>query len=72
MNFLEKRINEIFEIYGGEESKDENDPLFATKKWMCASCAKDLGKFEGKLSDPPPSLELSFARLRGRISRFFT
>ena len=28
-------------------------------------------KCEGRLNDPPPSLELSFARLRGRISRLF-
>ena len=28
--------------------------MFATKKWMCASCAKDLGKFEGKLNQFKP------------------
>ena len=28
--------------------------MFATKKWMCASCSKDLGKFEGKLGQFKP------------------
>lgn len=32
-------------MYGAEEDKDESDPMFTTRKWMCASCAKDLGKF---------------------------
>lgn len=45
LSFLEKRINEIFEQFMAEENKEENDPMFATKKWMCASCSKDLGKF---------------------------
>lgn len=45
LSFLEKRINEIYEQFLADENKEENDPLFATKKWMCASCSKDLGKF---------------------------
>jgi hypothetical protein len=28
----------------GQEG-EEIDALFAAKKWMCASCTKDLGKF---------------------------
>lgn len=28
--------------------------MFMTKKWMCASCSKDLGKFEGKLGQFKP------------------
>ena len=54
LTFLEKRINEIYEQFLTEENKEENDPMFATKKWMCASCAKDLGKFEGKLNQFKP------------------
>lgn len=33
---------------------EENDPLFTTKRLMCASCTKDLGKFEGKLGQFRP------------------
>lgn len=28
--------------------------MFSLKKWQCASCTKDLGKYEGKLSQYHP------------------
>ena len=28
--------------------------MFTTKKWQCASCTKDLGKFEGRLGQYRP------------------
>lgn len=28
--------------------------MFASKKWQCASCSKDLGKFQGKLGQFKP------------------
>ena len=33
---------------------EEQDALFSSKKWQCASCTKDLGKFEGKLGQYKP------------------
>ena len=35
-------------------TEDEKDGLFTTKKVHCASCTKDLGKFEGKLGQFKP------------------
>ena len=54
LSFLEKRINELYEVFSSTQEQDDNDPMFATKKWMCASCSKDLGKFEGKLGQFKP------------------
>lgn len=35
-------------------AEDEKDGLFTTKKINCASCTKDMGKFEGKLGQYRP------------------
>ena len=53
LSFLEKRINELYEVFGATQQQEENDPLFTTRK-MCASCSKDLGKYEGKLGQFKP------------------
>lgn len=52
--FLEKRVNEIYEVVKSSQDSDDNDALFTTKQWMCASCSKDLGKYEGKLNQFKP------------------
>lgn len=54
LSFLEKRINELYEVMTASQQQEENDPMFTTKKWMCASCSKDLGKYEGKLGQFKP------------------
>lgn len=33
---------------------EDKDAMFSSKKWQCASCTKDLGKFEGKLGQYKP------------------
>jgi hypothetical protein len=35
-------------------AEEDKDGLFTTKKIQCASCTKDLGKFEGKLGQYRP------------------
>lgn len=36
----------MIEFFNASNSNvEENDPLFTTKRLMCASCTKDLGKF---------------------------
>lgn len=35
----------MYEILSASQEGEDNDPMFMTKKWMCASCTKDLGKF---------------------------
>jgi hypothetical protein len=55
LSFLERRINEMCEaLSSGAEGEGEMDALFASRKWMCASCTKDLGKYEGKLGQFRP------------------
>lgn len=45
----------MIEFFNASNSNvEENDPLFTTKRLMCASCTKDLGKFEGKLGQFKP------------------
>jgi hypothetical protein len=36
------------------EGDGEMDALFAARRWMCASCTKDLGKYEGRLGQFKP------------------
>lgn len=54
MIFLEKRLCEIEEYMNTLAAEDEKDGLFTTKKINCASCTKDMGKFEGKLGQYRP------------------
>jgi hypothetical protein len=35
-------------------AEEDKDAMFTSKKWQCASCTKDLGKFEGKLGQFKP------------------
>lgn len=48
------QINDIEDFFAEKNSEDEKDALFSVKKWQCASCTKDLGKFEGKLGQYRP------------------
>ncbi len=50
--FLEKRINQLAVKYGGDPVEGEKEALFAS--WKCASCARNLGKYEGKLDKYKP------------------
>ena len=53
VNYFLSQLNEIYEILGAK-TDEENDALFSAKKIHCASCTKDLGKFEGKLGQYRP------------------
>ena len=48
------QIGEIEEFINQQSAQDDKDGLFTTKKIHCASCTKDLGKFEGKLGQYRP------------------
>jgi hypothetical protein len=39
------QITDIEEVFAEKAGEDEKDALFSVKKWQCASCTKDLGKF---------------------------
>jgi hypothetical protein len=47
-------LNEIYDILVAKDNDEENDALFSTKKIHCASCTKDLGKYEGRLGQFRP------------------
>lgn len=47
-------MNEIYELFISKEEDEDKDALFSTKKVQCASCTKDMGKFEGKLGQFRP------------------
>lgn len=42
------------EFIHSQSAEDDKDGLFTTKKIHCASCTKDMGKFEGKLGQYRP------------------
>ena len=48
-----KQISQLFTAVFGEKEDTENDALLAKKPllWSCASCDKELDKFQGKLGD---------------------
>jgi len=47
------KISQLFtEVFGEKEENLDQEALFAKKPlWSCASCDKELEKFQGKLGD---------------------
>ncbi len=41
-------------MFTAKDNEEENDALFSVKKINCASCTKDLGKYQGKLGQFRP------------------
>ena len=41
-------------MFTAKDAEEETDALFSVKKINCASCTKDLGKYEGKLGQFRP------------------
>ena len=41
-------------MFTAKDAEEDTDALFSVKKINCASCTKDLGKYEGKLGQFRP------------------
>lgn len=51
--FLEKRINDLYQLSFDKRGTNDDDPLIAKRPlfWSCVSCDIDVDKYRGKLGE---------------------